>query len=79
MRVSIVITNYNYGRFLRRSIDSALQQTHLDKEVIVVDDASSDGSHVIIESYGEAIKPIIKSVNAGQAAAFNTGFTGEQW
>jgi glycosyltransferase involved in cell wall biosynthesis len=37
--VSIVVVNYNYGRFLSRSVDSALAQTHSRTEVIVVDDA----------------------------------------
>ncbi|TIT59708.1 MAG: glycosyltransferase, partial [Mesorhizobium sp.] len=42
--VSIIIPNYNYARFLERSVDSALGQDHDDVEVIVVDDRSSDGS-----------------------------------
>ena len=42
--VSIVITNYNYGRYLRAAIDSALAQTYPHVEVIVVDDGSTDDS-----------------------------------
>jgi glycosyltransferase involved in cell wall biosynthesis len=71
--VSILINNYNYGRFLPEAIDSALNQTYDRIEVIVVDDGSSDNSPEIIASYGDKIIPIIKP-NGGQASAFNTGF-----
>jgi glycosyltransferase involved in cell wall biosynthesis len=71
--VSIVITNYNYGRYLRASIDSALAQTYPNVEVIVVDDGSSDGSRAIVESYGARIVPVIKA-NGGHGSALNAGF-----
>src|ERR1019366_560992 len=71
--VSILINNYNYGRFLRDAIDSALSQTYPNTEVIVVDDGSSDDSRDIIATYGERIIPILKH-NGGQASAFNAGF-----
>lgn len=71
--VSILINNYNYGRFLREAIDSALNQTYSDTEVIVVDDGSTDDSQEIIASYGEKIIPVFKE-NGGQASAFNAGF-----
>ena len=71
--VSIVITNYNYGRYLRASIDSALAQTYPKVEVIVVDDGSSDGSREIIESYGARIVAILKA-NGGHGSALNAGF-----
>ncbi|CAN7637412.1 glycosyltransferase family 2 protein [Mesorhizobium sp. LjRoot246] len=72
--VSIIIPNYNYARFLERSIDSALEQDHDDVEVIVVDDASQDNSTTIMESYGDKIVACPRPKNGGHAAAFNTGF-----
>jgi glycosyltransferase involved in cell wall biosynthesis len=72
--VSILINNYNYGRFLNEAIDSALNQTYSNIEVIVVDDGSTDNSQEIIDSYQDRIVPIIKQ-NGGQASAFNTGFS----
>ncbi len=72
--VSILINNYNYGRFLSKAIDSALNQEYQNIEVIVVDDGSTDDSRKIIESYGERIKPVLKE-NGGQASAFNAGFS----
>ena len=70
---SIIINNYNYGVFLREAVDSALNQTYLNTEVIVVDDGSTDRSREIIASYGDQIIPVLKG-NGGQASAFNAGF-----
>jgi glycosyltransferase involved in cell wall biosynthesis len=42
--ISILLNNYNYGRFLQEAIDSALNQTYSPTEVIVVDDGSTDNS-----------------------------------
>jgi hypothetical protein len=72
--VSIVITNYNYGRFLSRCIDSALAQTHSKTEVVVVDDASSDDSREVIRSYSDRVITVLLADNSGQGAAFNAGF-----
>lgn len=72
--VSIVINNFNYCRYLRRAIDSALAQKYSHVEVVVVDDASTDISQDIVRSYGGAVTPILQSVNAGQGAALNSGF-----
>jgi glycosyltransferase involved in cell wall biosynthesis len=72
-KVSILINNYNYGRFLQEAIDSALNQTYSPTEVIVVDDGSTDNSRKIIASYGNKIAPVLKE-NGGQASAFNAGF-----
>lgn len=75
--VSILINNYNYGRFLKEAIDSALNQTYPHVEVIVVDDGSTDDSKSIIASYENRIQPILKE-NGGQASAFNAGFAASQ-
>jgi glycosyltransferase involved in cell wall biosynthesis len=72
--VSIVVDNFNYARFLPRSIGSAFAQTYPHVEVIVVDDASTDGSQQVIQAFGQRVTPVLKAVNAGHGAAFNSGF-----
>jgi glycosyltransferase involved in cell wall biosynthesis len=71
--VSVIINNYNYGRFIADAIDSALAQTFRDCEVIVVDDGSQDNSREVISGFGNRIKAVFKS-NGGQSSAFNAGF-----
>jgi glycosyltransferase involved in cell wall biosynthesis len=73
--LSIIVTNYNYARFLRDAIDSALAVAYVEKEVIVVDDGSTDGSQEIIASYGNRIIAILMEKNEGQATAANLGFS----
>jgi glycosyltransferase involved in cell wall biosynthesis len=70
---SIVISSYNYGRFLPEAIDSALGQTYANTEVIVVDDGSTDHSREVIAGYGRRILPLCKN-NGGQASALNAGY-----
>ncbi len=72
--VSILVNNYNYGRFLAEAIDSVLNQTYPHIEIIVIDDGSTDESRQIIKSYGNKIIPILKE-NGGQASAFNASFS----
>jgi glycosyltransferase involved in cell wall biosynthesis len=79
MRLSIIINNFNYGRFISTAIDSALAVDWPDKEVIVVDDGSTNDSRDIIARYADGIIPVLKE-NGGQCDAVNTGFvraTGE--
>lgn len=71
--VSIIINNYNYAKYIRDAIDSALQQSYNNIEVIVVDDGSKDDSRALIKQYGTRIISIFKD-NGGQASAYNLGF-----
>jgi glycosyltransferase involved in cell wall biosynthesis len=49
--ISIIIPNYNYGRFLGQAIESALSQDYANLEVLVIDNASTDESRTVIERY----------------------------
>ncbi|MFM2055048.1 MAG: hypothetical protein RL456_3085 [Pseudomonadota bacterium] len=73
MRISILINNFNYGRFLGEAIDSALAQTHPDVEVVVCDDGSTDDSWDVIRRYGPRIRAWRSRENFGQASAMNAG------
>jgi glycosyltransferase involved in cell wall biosynthesis len=70
---SVIITNYNYERWLDQAIDSALSQTHARVEVLVVDDGSTDSSREVIAGYGGQVTVLLQP-NRGQAAAINAGF-----
>ena len=70
--LSILVNNFNYGDFVGAAIQSALDEGP-GVEVIVVDDGSTDHSRYVIQSFGNRVVAIFQE-NAGQAAAFNTGF-----
>lgn len=70
---SIIISSFNYERYLAQAIESALAQTWPAVEVIVVDDGSTDGSRAVIERYGPRVHAILQA-NGGQGAALNAGF-----
>ena len=70
--ISVIIPAYNYGRFLRDAIDSALAQTCPALEIIVVDDGSTDDTPQILNSYGDRIRAI-RQENLGTSAARNAG------
>lgn len=72
--ISVVITCYNYARYIGAAIDSALSQSYPRKEVIVVDDGSTDESGTIIASYGAKVRAF-EQRNQGHIAACNRGFS----
>ncbi len=73
IRFSVVITCHNQRDFIRAAVDSALLQGHPLKEIIVVDDASSDGSLDLLQQYGTSIRLIKFSSNRGAIEARNEG------
>jgi glycosyltransferase involved in cell wall biosynthesis len=75
--VTVVIPVYNGSRFLRKAIESVLEQTHAPIQAVVVDDGSVDDSPQIIRSYGSRVEYIYQS-NAGVAHARNRGIAAAQ-
>ncbi|PYQ33691.1 MAG: glycosyl transferase family A [Acidobacteria bacterium] len=70
--ISVIIPTYNYARYLREAIDSALAQTYAPLEVIVIDDGSTDETPLVLAEYGNRIRTIRQN-NAGVGAARTSG------
>jgi len=70
--VTVIIPTYNNARFLPQSLDSVLEQSFRDFEVIVVDDGSKDDTSKAIAPYLDRIR-YIKKENGGPASARNFG------
>lgn len=70
-KVSVIITNFEYEKWVGEAIQSVLDQTYKAYEIIVVDDCSYDNSRAIIEKY--PVTKIFRPQNGGPAAARNEG------
>lgn len=73
-KVSIIIPVYNGSNYLKKAIDSALNQTYENKEIIVINDGSNDNGKTekIAKSYGKKIR-YYKKENGGVSSALNLG------
>jgi hypothetical protein len=71
--VSVVVINYNYGRYLKECIESVLSQDYEPIEVIVVDDGSTDDSRGVIDSYSGRLLASYQE-NGGVISATNHGY-----
>lgn len=69
--VSVTIVTYNSGRFIKRCLESALAQKYDRKEIIVVDNNSTDGTIDILEQFEDRCRIVYNSENNGFAAAQN--------
>lgn len=70
--ISVIMPCFNAERFLRQAIESALSQSYTNRELIVVDDGSTDASREIVRDYGDRIK-LIEQQNRGPYPARNCG------
>lgn len=76
IQLSIVIANYNYGRFLETAIRSVVNQDGFDEcELIICDAASTDNSVDIIRKYSDKLAWWCSEKDGGQSDAFNKGFS----
>lgn len=73
--VTIVTPSFNQGRFIRRTIDSVLNQNYPNIEYRVVDGASTDDTVDVLRSYGKRLN-WVSEPDRGQAHAINKGFSG---
>src|SRR5208282_4091515 len=70
-RVSVTIVTFNSGRFIKRCLESVLAQRYSNREIIVVDNASTDGTVDILEQFDGRSQIVYNDENIGFAAAQN--------
>src|SRR5882757_6478399 len=74
--VSVICLCYNHHNFMREAMESVLAQTYPNLQVILIDDASTDGSKKLIQEFSKhypRIQSLLLSVNLGNCKAFNQG------
>ncbi|NDW09802.1 glycosyltransferase family 2 protein [Dysgonomonas sp. 520] len=74
MMISVILPNYNHAQYLKRRIDSILNQSYTDFELIILDDKSSDNSRDVIEEYRN--NPHVTHIVYNEV---NSGSTFKQW
>ncbi len=81
MKFSVIIPSYDRAATLERAIRSVLAQSLAPQEVIVVDDASNDGTSAILNQYASDIKIITNPENSGVSFSRNAGIevAGSEW
>lgn len=75
-KVSIIVPVYNVERYLRQCLDSLVNQSYRNIEIICVDDGSTDASSKILEEYASTSSKVrvVRQENSGVSAARNAGF-----
>lgn len=75
MKVSVIVTNYNYDKWIRRCIRSLLNQNFNNYEIIIIDDYSTDNSKNILLEYSSnpKVKTVFNPTNMGVGASSTIG------
>src|ERR1700686_1487360 len=79
--VSLTLVTYNSGRFIKRCLESVLEQKYPNLEVIIVDNASTDGTVDLLEPFADRCRIYYNDENIGFAAAQNQAISlaGGDW
>ena len=80
IKISIIIPVYNVEKYLEECLDSAFSQTIQQKEILCIDDGSSDGSYLILQRYQQRYPyiRIFTQENKGAGEARNVGLEHEE-
>ena len=70
--ISVVIATYNYGHLICRAIDSVLNQSVKNFEIIIIDDGSTDSTEATVKTYADSVR-YVRQKNQGQSTAYNRG------
>lgn len=73
MKISVVITAYNVEAYIKEAIDSVLNQTYKNIEIVVVNDKSTDSTPEILNSYGDKIIVVNNTINMGAGYSRKVG------
>jgi len=78
-KLSFIVLSYNYENYIRETIESILNQTVSDFEVVVVDDCSTDNSRDVVRSFGDRrVRLIENQRNLGGAGSYNVAVSAAQ-
>src|SRR5260370_36932593 len=79
--VTVTIITYDSGRFIKKCLESVLDQKYPFKEIIVIDNNSTDGTVDILEPFEDRCRIVYNDENIGFAAAQNQaiGLSGAEW
>src|SRR5215471_8390914 len=79
--VTVTVVTFNSGRFIKRCLESVLEQKYANFEVVIIDNASTDGTTDILEQFEDRCRVYYNSENIGFAAAQNQaiGLSGGEW
>src|SRR5262249_51971815 len=80
-KVCVSIVTFNSARYIRRCLESVLEQRGVDMDIVVVENASSDGTLQILQEFGDRIRVLRQRENRGFAEAQNIAirFSRAEW
>ncbi|HAR32980.1 MAG TPA: hypothetical protein DCR95_02505 [Desulfobacter sp.] len=72
-KISVIVPTYNYGQYIGKTLESVLNQTYQDFEIVVVDDGSEDDTAFVVRSFDDSKVRYIYQENQGACVARNRG------
>lgn len=73
MSISVLMTTYNCGEYISQAINSVLNQTYKDFELLIIDDGSTDNTEQVVKRFNDERIKLIRSNHIGRSSALNLG------